>query len=479
MTDTVLTEAVQAAATGEPRRYVITGGPSSGKDDLIATVHTAGIPCMQAEPGREIYRKHRERLGRHLLREDRRAYSLEVSEAFIAEYTSHKHGIRFYNRGIPDGYGWEAFFGLGPTPQLEQASRLYRYDAIFVLDPLDTFEDADDIVWAKDREIRRVHELIVQGYYDAGYEPVFVAPDSAANRLDFICANLRYRNPAEEGDPVTPSHKLATRTSLLLSPNSVLANALLRSIDILRPRVQSARPARIEFVVGTQINGAPHLGTNVVQAAAFLLAKIARREFSVDTAVRFGALDNAPYEVVLDPETYHAYQQTYYHALGRDQIRELIEGYYRAFFDSLSEATDTEYVVETYTDQQAAPGFRAEFLRSLEHLEDIRWWLAPSHGVVHIRLPCPECGWAEKRADRTKLAHLDEDGAAFTAVCLDHGRYEVHVDPEDDAPYLDLATLYRNLIKERTSGRYVNTLHVMMKGGRAQSTTMWTPWFGS
>ncbi len=37
---------------------------------------------------------------------------------------------------------------------------------MFVLDPLDTFEDPDDIVWAKDREIRRVHELIVQGYYD-------------------------------------------------------------------------------------------------------------------------------------------------------------------------------------------------------------------------------------------------------------------------------------------------------------------------
>lgn len=76
--------------------------------------------------------------------------------------------------------------------------------------------------------------------------------------------------------------------------NSVLANALLRSIDILRPRVLATRPSRIEFVVGSQINGAPHLGTNLVQAAAFLLAKTARREFSIDTVVRFGALDNAP-----------------------------------------------------------------------------------------------------------------------------------------------------------------------------------------
>ncbi|HEX6402020.1 MAG TPA: ASCH domain-containing protein [Pseudonocardiaceae bacterium] len=255
------------------------------------------------------------------------------------------------------------------------------------------------------------------------------------------------------------------RPSLLLSPNSILANALLRSIDLLRPRILATRPARIEFVVGTQINGAPHLGTNLVQTAAFLLANIARREFSIDTVVRFGALDNAPHDVVLDPETHTAYQQTYYHALGKDGVGELIESYYRAFFDSLSEATNTDYAVETYTDHQATPGFRAEFLRTLERIEDIRWWMAPSHGVVHIRIPCPECGWAEKRADRTKLAHLDEDGATFTAVCFDHGPYKAHIDPEDDAPYLDLATLYRNLVKERALGREPGALHVMMKGG--------------
>jgi len=198
------------------------------------------------------------------------------------------------------------------------------------------------------------------------------------------------------------------RSTLLVSPNSILANALLRTIDILRPRVHATRPARIEFVVGTQINGAPHLGTNLVQAAAFLLAKLARREFSVDATVRFSALDNAPHDVVLDPETHTAYQQTYFHALGKDGIGDLIERYYRTFFDSLAEATGTDYTVETYTDQQATPGYRAEFLRTLERLDDLRWWLAPSHGTVHIRVPCPDCGWAEKRADRTKLARLDD-----------------------------------------------------------------------
>lgn len=190
-----LAAAIAAAAGEDPRRYVITGGPSAGKDDVIAEIVHAGLPCMESEPGRAIYRKHRERLGRHLRTEDRREYAAEVLEAFVAEFEAQKQGIRFYNRGIPDSYGWERFFGLAPTPQLEEANRLYRYDAVFVLDPLDTFEDPDDIVWAKEREIRRVHELIVQGYYDAGYEPVFVPANSPANRLDFILTNLRIPKP--------------------------------------------------------------------------------------------------------------------------------------------------------------------------------------------------------------------------------------------------------------------------------------------
>jgi predicted ATPase len=106
--------------------------------------------------------------------------------------------VRFYNRGIPDGYGWDRFFGLEPYAELEDANQLYRYDAVLVLDPLDTFEDEHDVVWAQDREIRRVHELIVQGYYDSGYSPVFVPADAPEERLDCICANLRLPRPSRE-----------------------------------------------------------------------------------------------------------------------------------------------------------------------------------------------------------------------------------------------------------------------------------------
>jgi predicted ATPase len=183
---------------GPARRYVITGGPSAGKEAVIEAVLKAGLPCSAEETAREIYRAHRARLGRHLQREDRRAYSREVLAAFIAEHKTHTEGVRFYNRGIPDGYGWDRFFGLEPYAELEDANQRYRYDAVLVLDPLDTFEDEHDVVWAQDREIRRVHELIVQGYYDAGYSPVFIPADDPAERLDLICANLRLPRPSRE-----------------------------------------------------------------------------------------------------------------------------------------------------------------------------------------------------------------------------------------------------------------------------------------
>lgn len=233
---------------------------------------------------------------------------------------------------------------------------------------------------------------------------------------------------------------------------------------MVRPRLQATNPDRVAFCVGTQINGAPHLGTSLVQTAAFLLAKATKRTFNVDAVVRFGALDNAPYDVRLDPETHHAYQQTYAHALGDQAVSDLIEKYYRGMFDSLADATGVDYEIETYSAQQADPMFRHEFLATLGRLEQIRWPLAPSHGQVHLRLPCPQCGWAEKRAERTELLRTGSGGADFAAVCTDHGEYEVTVTADTDT-YLDLATLYRNLVKERVASRDHVTMSVMVKGG--------------
>ncbi|MCI3240607.1 MULTISPECIES: hypothetical protein [Streptomyces] len=254
----------------------------------------------------------------------------------------------------------------------------------------------------------------------------------------------------------------------LVSPNTVLANALHRAEDVLTPRILSTPPERIVLVVGTQINGAPHIGTSLVQSLAFAMAARLRDRFGIPTEVLFSALDNAPYELATDPASGHRYQRAYAQALGDQSLTDLVSALYQPLFTALSRRLGIPYRVETYTQQQAGERFRRTWLRLLPRIDAARWWLAPSTGTPHLRTPCPRpgCGWAEKHAERTRVHLTNRETAEVAAVCLHHGPYRTTVTPATGA-YLDLATLYRNLVKELALTRTPTdgTLHVMVKGG--------------
>jgi hypothetical protein len=253
-----------------------------------------------------------------------------------------------------------------------------------------------------------------------------------------------------------------------VSPNTVLANALLRAEDVLTPRILATPPERIVLVVGTQINGAPHIGTSLVQSLAFAMAARLRDRFGISTEVLFSALDNAPYELATDPASSHRYQRAYAQALGDKALTDLVDALYQPLFTALSRRLGIPHRVETYTQQQTGERFRRTWLRLLPRLDAARWWLAPSTGTPHLRIPCPHagCGWAEKHAERTRIHLTEREEATVTAVCLHHGPYRTTITPTAGA-YLDLATLYRNLVKELalTSTPTEGTLHVMVKGG--------------
>ena len=251
---------------------------------------------------------------------------------------------------------------------------------------------------------------------------------------------------------------------VIISPNTVIANVLNHPLDLFRLRFALSIPEHVTFVVGTQINGPPHFGTNLTQATAFLLAAETRRRYSVDTSVVFGALDNAPYEIKLDPESYHSYQLCYYHHLSSDGIASIINKWYLQFFDILSDITDVHYEIQTYSQQQASPEFRLMFFRSLKFLEQIRWCISPSSGIPHIRIPCPKCHWSEKRAERTKLISFGDEFADFEAFCYNHSTYYSKITPYSDH-YLDLSTIYRNIVKESTFSNDDKKLYVIVKGG--------------
>ncbi|MFI1973254.1 hypothetical protein [Streptomyces cinnamoneus] len=261
---------------------------------------------------------------------------------------------------------------------------------------------------------------------------------------------------------MSTDHDATARRPALVSPVSVTAGAVLHSADFIRPRLWDSGRTRLVLHAGVQINGTPHLGTNVMQTAAFLLAQEARERFGVPVLIRFGALDNAPYEVRACPDSGSLYERSFRNALGGPTVEDLAARYYGGLFDALSAATGVPYALETYTSQQSGRAFREEFLASLRQMDRLRWYLAPSTGTVPVSFPCPRCGWSQKYGEHTEVLTADAHEARFAAVCLDHGKYLVDVTADSDA-FVGLTTLHRNLVKERVACRD-DALPVIVKG---------------
>ena len=255
-------------------------------------------------------------------------------------------------------------------------------------------------------------------------------------------------------------------TTQPVSPNTVLANALHHAEDVLTPRILATPPERIVLVVGTQINGAPHIGTSLVQSLAFAMAARLRDRFGIPTEVLFSALDNAPYELTTDPVSGHRYQLAYAQALGHEALTDLVTALYQPLFTALSRRLSIPHRIETYSQQQAGEHFRRTWLRLLPRLDAARWWLAPSTGNPHLRIPCPHngCGWAEKYAKHTRVHLAGREAAQVAAVCLHHGPYQATITPTG-MPASARVRMACNAVKELSVSNPHGTLHVMVKGG--------------
>lgn len=154
----------------------------------------------------------------------------------------------------------------------------------------------------------------------------------------------------------------------------------------------------------------------------------------------------------------------------------ILQENYLPYFHQLQEATNVPFKYQTYSEIQATPEFRQRFILSLEHEEKLRWCISPSSGRMHIRLPCPKCYYAEKQADRTTLIERDASSATFRCMCLHHGEYDITITGSETSGYLDLNTIYRNVIKEVQAIEDPLSLYVMVKGGDWALSTQPIDW---
>lgn len=257
----------------------------------------------------------------------------------------------------------------------------------------------------------------------------------------------------------------------IISPTGVLSNAVHSVTDLMAAQIRlrecmGQKTRRAVFHVGTQINGVPHIGTFVTHASAFKLAQIMRRHFNgLSAEVEFVALDNASHDTKTG-QNGAVYQRAYAQMDEDGFVDNQIRQNYSPFFADLQRVTGTPYRIIRYSEQQSTPAFRKVFLDSLGHIQELGHVLAPATASLGIRLPSNKDGYAEKKSKHTRIIQTGDHFARFLCQGLDGTDYDATVTPDNGADqFLDLNTLYRNVVKESVLATPSDTLHVMIKGG--------------
>lgn len=181
--------ATEKAAT---RRYIITGGPGSGKSTLIAGLEARGHRCYP-EVSRELIRREALRPDGVMPWNDLKAFArLAFREMIIQHHHAEEIGDTcFFDRALPDIFGYLRRSELDIPADYLEAHDACRYQKrVFILPPWPDIYVNDSERPQSFEEAEALHHAIRATYRSLGYDLVEVPKLPVETRCDFVLANL-------------------------------------------------------------------------------------------------------------------------------------------------------------------------------------------------------------------------------------------------------------------------------------------------
>ena len=176
-------------------RYVITGGPFSGKTSLVRALAARGYATIPEAAISVI-----EDLTNELGLEGQAAWRAANPGAFqeriiqkqlVFESRAHPAGPVFLDRGRLDGVAYCRVYGSEIPAALAFACSELPYDKVFLLDTLHAFERRHGSGRTSDRERSLVIRNALRAEYTArGLTPIEVPELPLVERVDFVLAEL-------------------------------------------------------------------------------------------------------------------------------------------------------------------------------------------------------------------------------------------------------------------------------------------------
>lgn len=175
------------------KKYILTGGPGSGKSTTLAELAKLKKYVLNEVAGylieRELARK-----GDILPWTNRDAFQKRVLEMQLRWEREIPEEIEysFQDRGIPDGLAYYKLDGIEPPRELVEAAKQAGYRGVFLTEPLQTYENTK--IRREDQETGlRIHKALEETYLELGYKvmklPVAPIGKRVEKLLEMVFAN--------------------------------------------------------------------------------------------------------------------------------------------------------------------------------------------------------------------------------------------------------------------------------------------------
>lgn len=172
--------------------FIITGGPGVGKTSLLEELQQKGFPYVK-EVARKIIKEQIEMQGDALPWENQQKYSDLMLKRSVQDFTefSNETKVLFFDRGIPDTFGYQRLINLPVSSAFKKILKEYRYNSnVFILPPWLEIYHTDNERKQDFEEAQKTFEVMCEAYTEIGYNLIKVPKTNIPERANFILKHI-------------------------------------------------------------------------------------------------------------------------------------------------------------------------------------------------------------------------------------------------------------------------------------------------
>ncbi len=190
----------------KPIKFVLTGGPCTGKTTTINHLGKMGYQTIQEAASLLIEEEIKNDIP--LWKKDVIAFQKKlILKQIEFESQINPEKITFIDRSIIDTIAYCKIFKTEPTKEFVYLAKTHTYANIFVLDFLNFYE-TNEIRLENKKIAKKIHQTLINTYTEFGYNPIFIPALELSDRINFILSKISTQsiNHFEETRPQTRLH---------------------------------------------------------------------------------------------------------------------------------------------------------------------------------------------------------------------------------------------------------------------------------